>query len=187
MTTKFGPDLELPAELRAIAEKNVAQARQAFETLFSNAREAVGDTEGRIEEVRTGISDLRQKAIGLMEANVEASFDFLHKLVSAKSPQELLTVQAEFLTSQLKSVAEQAKTFGADAKALGESTVRTLDEHARTLAERLKTLTAAAAQSAQSAAQDLKNVGETAVRDAQATATHAAATATQATDPNQQH
>lgn len=187
MTTKFGPDLELPAEMRAIAEKNVAQARQAFETLFHNAREAVGDTEGRIEEVRTGIKDLRQKAIGLMEANVEASFDFLHKLVAAKNPQEMLSAQAEFLTSQMKSVAEQAKSFGEDAKSLGESTVRTFDEHARALAERLKTLAAAAAQNAQNAAQDFKNVSETAVRDAKATAEHAATTAAQAVDPNQGH
>ncbi|MFG1344274.1 phasin family protein [Xanthobacter autotrophicus DSM 431] len=187
MTTKFGPDLELPAEMRAIAEKNVAQARQAFETLFHNAREAVGDTEGRIEEVRSGINDLRQKAIGLMEANVEASFDFLHKLVSAKNPQEMLSAQAEFLTSQMKSVAEQAKSFGEEAKSLGESTVRTFDEHARALGERLKTLAASAAQSAQSAAQDFKNVSETAVRDAKATADHAATTAAQVTDPSQGH
>ncbi|MEP9355885.1 phasin family protein [Xanthobacter sp. KR7-65] len=187
MTTKFGPDLELPAEMRAIAEKNVAQARQAFETLFHSAREAVGDSEGHFEEVRTGMKDLRQKAIGLMEANVEASFDFLHKLVAAKSPQEMMSLQAEFLTSQMKAVAEQAKDFGADAKSIGESTVRSMDEHARALAERLKTLAASAAQNAQAAAQDFKSVSETAVRDAKATAEHAATTATQATDPNQSY
>lgn len=184
MTTKFGPDLELPTEMRALAEKNVAQARQAFETLFKNARDTVGDTEGRLEEVRSGILDLRQKAIGLMEANVEASFDFLHRLVAAKSPQDMMSAQAEFLTTQMKSLAEQAQTFGADAKTLGEATVRTFDEHTKVLAERLKTLAAAAAQNAQTAAQDIKNVGETAARDAKATAEHAATTAADATDPN---
>ncbi|MFG1371440.1 phasin family protein [Xanthobacter oligotrophicus] len=184
MTTKFGPDLELPAEMRAIAEKNVAQARQAFETLFQNAREQVGDTEGHFEDVRTGIKDLRQKAIGLMEANVEASFDFLHRLVAAKSPQEMMSLQAEFLTSQMKSVADQAKSLGVDAKSLGETTVRSLDEHARTLAERLKTLAAAATESAQAAAQDFKAVSEKAVRDAKTAAEHAASNVT---DPNQSH
>lgn len=187
MTTKFGPDLELPAEIRAIAEKNVAQARQAFETLFHSAREAAGDSEGRFEEVRAGILDLRQKAIGALEANVEASFDFLHKLVTAKSPQEVVGLQAEFLTSQIKAVSDQAKIFGADAKSLGETAAKSLDEHTRALAERLKTLAANAAQSAQSAAADFKSVSETAVRDAKATAEHAASTAAQATDPNQSH
>lgn len=187
MTTKFSPDLELPAEMRAIAEKNVAQARQAFETLFQNARETVGDTEGHLEDVRSGMKDLRQKVIGVMEANVEASFDFLHRLVAAKSPQEMVSLQAEFLSNQMKSVAEQAKTFGADAKALGESTARTLDEHARALADRLKTLAATAAQGAQTAAQDFKSVSETAVRDAKTTAEHAASNVAAATDPNQSH
>lgn len=185
MTTKFGPDLELPAEMRAIAEKNVAQARQAFETLFHNARAAVGDTEGRFEEVRSGVKDLRQKAIGLMEANVEASFDFLHKLVAAKSPQEMMSLQAEFLSNQMKSVAEQAKSLGADAKSLSETTVRSFDEHARALAERVKALTATAAANAQNAAQDIKSMSESVASAAQATAEHAAATVAKATDPNQ--
>lgn len=177
MTTKFGPDLELPAEMRAIAEKNVAQARQAFETLFDSARDAVGDSEGRFEEVRTSMKDLRQKTIGLMEANVAASFDFLHKLVAAKSPQEMMSLQAEFLSSQMQAVAEQAKTLGAEAKALGETTVRSLDEHARALAERVRTLSTAAAQNAQEAAQDLKSMGESAMNAAKTSAE-------QAFDPN---
>ncbi|MFG1394387.1 phasin family protein [Xanthobacter agilis] len=176
--TKFGPNLELPAEVRAVAEKNVAQAREAFETLFKNARDAVGQSEGQLEEVRAGVNDLRQKAIGLMEANMESGFDFLQKLMSAKTPQELLSFQAEFLSTQVQKVSEQAKALGADAKALGETTARTLDERARALAERVKELSAAAAKSAQSAAQDLKTVGESVVNEAKAKAT-------EALDPNQ--
>lgn len=168
--TKFGPNLELPAEVRAIAEKNVAQAREAFETLFKNTREAVGDSESHFHEVREGAADLRQKAIGLMESNVEAGFDFLQKLVSAKTPQEVLSLQAEFLSSQVQKVADQAKELGADAKNLGETTVRTLDERAKALAERVRELSAAAAQSAQSAAADLKSVGESVINEAKAKA-----------------
>jgi len=168
--TKFSPNLELPPEVRAVAEKNVAQAREAFETLFKSTREAVGDGEGRFEEVRTGANDLRQKALGLMEANVEAGFAFMQKLVSAKSAQEVLSLQAEFLSNQVQKVAEQAKELGTDAKALGETTARSLDAHARALAERVKDLSAAAAKSAQSAAQDLKTVGESVLNDAKAKA-----------------
>lgn len=170
MTTKFGPNLDLPVEVRAVAEKNVAQARQAFETLFKNAREAVGEGEGRLEEVRSGVLDLRQKVLGQMEANVEASFAFLNKLVSAKTPQEMLSLQAEFLSSQMQKAAEQAKVLGADVKSLGETTAKSLDQQARALADRVKTLSAAAAESAQSAAQDLKTVGESVIREAKANA-----------------
>jgi len=165
MTTKFGPDMELPAEMRAIAEKNVTQARQAFETLFSNARQAMGEGEGALDEVRSGVRDLRTTAIGLMQANVEASFEFLNKLAAAKSPQDMVALQAQFLSDQMKVMAEQAQTLGGEAKTLGETAARNFSEHAKTLAERVQTLSAATAQSAQEAAQDLKAMGEAAVRE----------------------
>lgn len=184
MTPKFGPDLELPAELRAIAEKNVAQARQAFDTLFDTAREAVGESEGRLQEVRTGLRDLRQKSLGLMEANFNAGFDFMNKLVQAKSPQELLTLQAEFLTRQMQAVSEQAAVLGSDARSLGETTVRSLDEHARALAERVKALGAMAAQHAQSTAADINTAGGAATRDVQAAADQAAQATENVYDPN---
>jgi len=167
MSTKFGPDLEMPPELRAIAEKNVAQARQAFDTLFDTARTAVGDSEGRIEEVRSGMKDLRQKTLGLVEANMTASFDFLQKLVKVRSPQEMMALQAEFVTQQMQALSSQAAVLGSDARNLGESTVRTLDEHARALAERVQALGAAATQHAQAAAEDFKTAGNAMAQNVQ--------------------
>ncbi|WP_051356317.1 phasin family protein [Azorhizobium doebereinerae] len=184
MTPKFGPDLELPAELRAIAEKNVAQARQAFDTLFDTAREAVGESEGRLEEVRSGLRGLRQKTLGLVESNFNASFEFLNKLVQAKSPQEVLTLQTEFLSRQMQAVTEQATALGSDARSLGETTVRSLDEHARALADRVKALGALAAQQAHSTAADVKSAGEAASRDVQATTEQAAQNVENTFDPN---
>ncbi|TCT01581.1 phasin family protein [Aquabacter spiritensis] len=157
MTGKFGPDFELPAELRAIAEKNVAQARQAFDTMFDTARSAVGDSEGRMEEVRSGMKELRQKTLGLVEANVNASFEFLTKLVQARSPQEVLSLQTAFVTEQVQAVASQAAALGSDARTLGESTVRSLDEHARALSERVQALGAAATAHAKSVAEDMQS------------------------------
>ncbi len=187
MTTKFGPEMELPPEMRAIAEKNVAQARQAFETLFSNAREAVGDTEGRFEQVHSGMRDLRQKTLGIVESNVSASFDFLHKLVAAKNPQEMMSLQAEFLTTQMQAMAEQAKSLGADARSLGETTVKSLDQHARALAERVQALGATAAQNAQAAAEDMKTMGETAMREMKTGADKMAQNADKTFDPNRRY
>ncbi|MFG1463037.1 phasin family protein [Xanthobacter sp. DSM 24535] len=184
MTTKMGPDLELPAELRAIAEKNVTQARQAFDTLFDTARSAVNESEGRIEEVRSNIRELRQKTLGLVESNVNASFDFLNKLVRAKSPQEVLSLQAEFVTAQVQAVASQAAALGSDARNLGESTVRSLDEHARALAERVQALGAAAAQHAKSTAESAQAAGTAAAHDVKASAQQAANQFDQPNDPN---
>ncbi|TDT99404.1 phasin [Azorhizobium sp. AG788] len=185
MTPKFGPDLELPTELKAIAEKNVAQARQAFDTLFDAARTAVGESEGRLEEVRSNMKGLRQKTLGLVETNINAGFDFLNKLVQAKSPQEVLALQSEFLTRQMQALSEQAASLGSDARSLGESTVRSLDEHAKALAERVKALGTLATQHAQSAAADAQAAGKAAQSDVQATAEHAAENIQQPYNPNQ--
>ncbi|MGQ3675681.1 phasin family protein [Xanthobacter sp. TB0139] len=185
MTNKFVPDLELPAEVRAIAEKNVAQARQAFESLFQSTREAVGETDEHFDEVRASVQGLRTKALGMMQANMEASFEFMQKMVAAKSPQEMMSLQAGFLSRQMQSAAEQAQALGVDAKGLGEATMRSLDEHTRTLAERVKTLSAAAAQNAQNAAQDMKTVGESMVSAAKSSAEQAAAKMQQGMKPGQ--
>lgn len=185
MTNKFGPDLELPAELRAIAEKNVAQARQAFDTLFDTARSAVGESEERMKEVHSGMKELRQKTLGLVEANVNASFDFLNKLVQAKSPQEVLSLQAAFVKDQVQAVASQAAALGSDARTLGESTVRSLDEHARALSERVQALGAAATAHAKSVAEDMQSAGATAAKNMQNAAEKAAEAAPKPYDPNQ--
>lgn len=168
MPNSFVPNLELPAEVRAIAEKNVAQARQAFEALFQNARATVGEGESHLDEVLASVQGLRTKALDLMQNNMEASFDFLHKMVSARSPQDVLGLQAAFLSQQMKVAAEQARSLGQDAKGLGEASMRSLDENTRILTERVKTLSAAAAQNAQNAAEDLRNVGESMVNAAKA-------------------
>lgn len=184
MTTKFDADLELPAEMRAIAEKNVTQARQAFETLFKSARETVGESEGTLDEVRSGVRDLRTKAVSLMQANVEASFDFLNKLASAKSTQDMVALQAQFLTEQMKVMAEQAQSLGTEAKALTDATARNFSDHAKTLADRVTSLSSAAAKGAQAVAQDLKAMGEAAGRDVKTGAEQVSNIAGQGNDPN---
>lgn len=165
MTSKFGPDLELPSDLRALAEKNMAQARQAFDTLFDTARNAVGESEERLEEVRSSVKDLRQKTLGLVEENVNASFGFLDQLVQAKTPQDVLTLQADFLKKQMEAMAQQAASLGSEARSLGESTVRSMDEQTRALAERVQALGAAATQQTQKVAEEFKAAATRAVKD----------------------
>ncbi len=187
MTSKFGPDLELPPELRAIAEKNVAQARQAFDTLFDTARTAVGESEERLQEVHSGIKEMRAKTLGLVETNVNASFDFLFKVMQAKTPQEVLSLQTAFVTQQVQAVASQAAAFGSDARTLGESTVRSLDEHARALSERVQALGAAAAAHAKSVTEDFQTAGAAAAKNMQSTAEKFAESAPKPYDPNRSY
>ncbi len=106
---------EIPADMRAIAENSVEQARVAFNTFMSAAQKAVASFEGQVTAAQSGAKDMSQKAVGYAERNVENTLAFADRLVHAKDAQEFVRLQTEFIQSQLKEFAEQAKQLGESA------------------------------------------------------------------------
>jgi phasin len=107
---------EIPQDMRAFAEKSVAQAKQAFDGFMSAAHQAVNAFEGQAETARKGAKHVAEKAIDFAERNVTTSFDFAQQLVRAKDVQEVLKLQAEFVRSQMAVLTEQAKELGESAR-----------------------------------------------------------------------
>lgn len=105
-------NLEIPAEIRDFAEKTVDQARKAFDSFVAAAQKATAQSEAAAESMTSNAKDVSAKAIGFAEANVKAAFDLADKLVHAKDPKEILSIQSEFLKNQVASVQEQAKALG---------------------------------------------------------------------------
>jgi phasin len=105
-------NLEIPAEIRDFAEKTVDQARKAFDSFVAAAQKATAQSEAAAESLTSNAKDVSAKAIGFAEANVKAAFDLADKLVHAKDPKEILSIQSEFLKNQVASVQEQAKALG---------------------------------------------------------------------------
>jgi len=103
---------EIPADMRAMAEKSVEQARVAFNTFMTAAHEAVTSFEGQAKAAQAGAKDFSQKALGYAERNVANTFAFAERLLHAKDSQEFLRLQTEFIQSQMKELAEQAKDLG---------------------------------------------------------------------------
>jgi phasin len=98
--------------MRAIAEKSVAQAKQAVEGFISAAQRTASALEGQAETARKGAKDVGGKAMGFVEQNVATSFDFAQKLVRAKDVQEVLELQASYIRTQMQALSEQAKELG---------------------------------------------------------------------------
>jgi len=65
----------MPGEMRAFAERGVAQARQAFEGFVEAATKAVGQFQGSARAAQSGATEIAQKSISYAEQNVEATFD----------------------------------------------------------------------------------------------------------------
>ncbi len=113
--------MEIPAEMRAFAEKSVSEARKAFEGYMDAASKALGSMEKSAESVQANTRELGRKAMGFAEDNVNASLDFIQKLVSARDVQEVVRLQTEFAQAQMKNLAEQAKSLGTSAAETGKS------------------------------------------------------------------
>ena len=100
---------EIPAEMRAFAEKSVEQAKQAFDGFISAAKNAVNTAESQAATARSGAKEIGELAIGFTQKNVASSFEFAERLVRAKDAQELTALHSDYVQSQIAALTEQAK------------------------------------------------------------------------------
>ena len=112
MTTSPTPQFEIPNEVRAVAERNVEQAKLAFNNFMQAAQEAVSNLEKRVEASQGGALDISKKAMSFAERNILSAFEFAEKVVQTKDIQEMVRMQSLFVQSQMHALTEQAKDLG---------------------------------------------------------------------------
>lgn len=96
------PRLEVPAELRYMAEKAIEQAERAFSMFFDAANKSLGS-------ISHPATEASKQALSFAEQNMKASFDHARKLVHAADLQEAMQLQSEFLKSQFTNAGEHMK------------------------------------------------------------------------------
>src|ERR1700760_5120260 len=96
------PKLEVPPELRDLAEKTLDQAERAFEMFFQAANKSVGTIPGPA-------TNISKQALTFTEQNMKAAFDHARKLVHATDLQQALQIQSEFLRSQFTNAGEHMR------------------------------------------------------------------------------
>lgn len=106
------PKLEIPHELRTIAEQGVDQARAAIDGFLSAAHKAFDDAGRQVDAAHDNARELGRTSVGFAEANIAASFDFASRLAKAQTVEEWTRLHAEFVTEQAHRLAEQAKVIG---------------------------------------------------------------------------
>jgi len=87
--------------MRDVAEQNLTQGHAMMESLLTITRSAVNDTDRHMY-------DLWQRSLSL----TEETFDFAHKLVHAKEPQEVAHLQREFVSHQAQALVDNATELG---------------------------------------------------------------------------
>jgi len=96
------PKLEVPAELRDLAEKTIEQAEKAFGMFFDAASKSMATMPG-------GGSEISKQALTFTEHNMKAAFEHARKLVHANDLQEAMRIQSEFLRSQFTNAGEHMR------------------------------------------------------------------------------
>jgi len=115
--------------MREVAEQSLHQNKAALEGYLSISRNA-------IDSVNRQTSDLGKRSISLAEETLANAFEFAHKLVRVKDPQEVAQLHGDFISRQAHVLADEAreagKTMMRSATDVAETAVRSATDVAET-------------------------------------------------------
>ena len=101
--------MEVPEQVRDLAEKTILQAEKAFEAFISAAHQSVA-------MIPNPTTEVSKTALSLTEKNMKAAFDHARQLIQAKDMQEAVRLQTEFFKNQYAAVTEQFKEMGSSVR-----------------------------------------------------------------------
>ena len=111
------PQMEIPEQVRDMAERNVEQARSAYNQFMDMARQVqdlMNKSSGAMAE---SVAEIQARALRFAEENVEAGFQFASELARARDIKEHLEIQSRHAQKQMQTYARQAQELG---RLLGE-------------------------------------------------------------------
>jgi len=103
------PQFEIPAAVRDLAERNVAQLRQAYDQvahLMRKSQEAMAKSQGVMAQ---SVLEIQAKSLQFAQANVESNFKFAGELARARDLKEYLEIQSRYVQTQLDAYTKQAQ------------------------------------------------------------------------------
>ena len=124
MANQGNMNFEVPSEMRALAEKSVEQARQAFETFISAATQAVSAADKQAAGARAGAKDVGELAVRFAERNIASSFEFAQELVRARDSEQVMALHAEYVKRQIATLSDQVKELTKEAAKMAGSGVQ---------------------------------------------------------------
>jgi phasin len=111
------PKLEVPAELRDLAEKTIDQAERAFGMFFDAANKSVSS-------ISTPGTEISKQALAFTQQNMRAAFEHARKLVHATDLQQAMQIQSEFLRSQFTNAGEHMRQITGDVMSAAKDSMK---------------------------------------------------------------
>lgn len=97
---------------REIADQGLNQSKAVLDGYLSIGKKA-------FESVDRQAMNVNSRSMLVAEETLSNAFDFAHKLVSVRDPQQLATLQSEFASRQAEIFADQMKMLGRNAEQSG--------------------------------------------------------------------
>jgi phasin len=106
------PTMEIPPQIREMAEKNVAQTKDALNQFMTMAREAQEMMMKSQGEAMKSALDIQTKAMGYAQRNVEEGFRLASDLAKARDVKEYTDIQTRYAQTQALTYTQQAQDLG---------------------------------------------------------------------------
>jgi len=103
------PNMEMPEAFREMTEKGVEQTRDAYAKAKVASEAAADLLEHTYEAAAKRAEDYNRKLIEITRTNTRAAFDYVHELLSVKSPSEFIQVSTAQMRKQFEIVSAQNK------------------------------------------------------------------------------
>ena len=113
--------------MRAIAEQNLNQSKAAFESLLTIVRNAASGVDQQAAFIRDSMF--------FAEETLENTFDFAHKLVRMKEPQEFARIQTEFFSRQAQVLTGSGQRIMQDVNDVAKTALEGTSESSRRRSE----------------------------------------------------
>ena len=112
--------IEIPQQMRDLAEENIKQAHAAYEQLTDFLTKATDAWMGAMPAgpMATGFKDFQHRATEIAKKNADSAFALVEKIIKVQNFQEILTLQTQFAQDQMKAFTTQTQEFH---KLIGET------------------------------------------------------------------
>ena len=106
------PQMEIPEQVRQLAERNVEQARAAYSQFMDMMRQAQTAMSRSTGDMAGSVTDLQMRMMRFGEQNMEAGFQYASELARARDLKEYLEIQTKHAQRQMQTYAQQAQELG---------------------------------------------------------------------------
>lgn len=103
------PQFEIPEAMRDMAERNVEQARSAYNQFLDMARQAQDLVAKSSDTMAQSAREIQLKAMRYTEQNMEANFAFVGELAKARDLREYMDIQSRHAQRQMQTYSDQAQ------------------------------------------------------------------------------